>query len=95
MMKRFHLDRLRDEAAVPRLGVIAEGVQFSDGTVAARWPERDGPPRAPRVSPSSTRTWHPYGRSTPTTTPAPPSPSCAGSTTPCSTSTRRKGTRSE
>jgi hypothetical protein len=36
-MKTFHLDRLEDETGVSGIGKVAEGVQFTDGTVAIRW----------------------------------------------------------
>jgi hypothetical protein len=36
-MKRFHLIRFRDISGVSGAGVVAEGVQFSDGRVVMRW----------------------------------------------------------
>lgn len=36
-MKQFHLVRDEDVSGVSGTGVVAEGVQFSDGTVALRW----------------------------------------------------------
>jgi hypothetical protein len=36
-MKRFFLDRLEDETGVSGSGLVAEGVEFWDGTVAMRW----------------------------------------------------------
>ncbi|MGP4093013.1 hypothetical protein [Nonomuraea sp. KM90] len=35
--RRFHLFRLEDETGVSGTGVIVEGVEFSDGSVALRW----------------------------------------------------------
>jgi hypothetical protein len=37
MHRRFVLDRKVDETGVSGTGVVAEGVEFSDGTVALRW----------------------------------------------------------
>lgn len=36
-MRAFHLQRDVDESGVSGTGVVAEGVEFSDGTVALRW----------------------------------------------------------
>jgi len=36
-MRTFHLDRQEDETGVSGTGIVAEGVQFKDGTVAIRW----------------------------------------------------------
>jgi hypothetical protein len=36
-MKIFHLHRDVDETGVSGTGVVAEGVEFSDGTAALRW----------------------------------------------------------
>lgn len=36
-MYRFVLDRLLDETGVSGTGTVAEGVVFTDGTVALRW----------------------------------------------------------
>lgn len=36
-MRRFVLDRHSDATGVSGTGHVAEGVQFSDGTVALRW----------------------------------------------------------
>lgn len=36
-MKYFELHRDVDETGVSGTGVVAEGVEFSDGTVALRW----------------------------------------------------------
>jgi hypothetical protein len=33
----FHLQRDEDESGVSGTGCVAEGVEFSDGTVALRW----------------------------------------------------------
>lgn len=33
----FALQRVEDETGVSGTGIVAEGVQFSDGTVAMRW----------------------------------------------------------
>lgn len=35
--RRFVLDRQEDETGVSGTGVVAEGVEFSDGIVALRW----------------------------------------------------------
>lgn len=39
--RRFDLFRHRDISGVSGTGPVAEGVQFSDGTVALRWPGAD------------------------------------------------------
>lgn len=36
-MRRFHLRRIEDETGISGTGVVVEGIQFSDGTVAMRW----------------------------------------------------------
>lgn len=36
-MRRFELHRDEDETGVSGTGVVAEGVQFTDGTCAMRW----------------------------------------------------------
>lgn len=36
-MRRFALDRVEDASGVSGTGVVAEGVEFSDGRVALRW----------------------------------------------------------
>lgn len=36
-MKRFELHRDVDETGVSGTGVVAEGIEFSDGTAALRW----------------------------------------------------------
>lgn len=36
-MRKFRLDRVIDSTGVSGTGVIAEGIVFSDGTVAMRW----------------------------------------------------------
>jgi hypothetical protein len=36
-MRRFQLVRDVDETGVSGIGVVAEGVEFGDGTVAMRW----------------------------------------------------------
>jgi hypothetical protein len=35
--RRFILERADDESGVSGTGIVAEGVEFSDGTVAMRW----------------------------------------------------------
>lgn len=37
MSRRFELHRDADVSGVSGLGVVAEGIQFSDGIVALRW----------------------------------------------------------
>lgn len=37
MSRRFYLERNADVSGVSGIGVVAEGVEFSDGTVAMRW----------------------------------------------------------
>lgn len=37
MARAFELHRDTDETGVSGVGVVAEGVEFSDGTVALRW----------------------------------------------------------
>lgn len=36
-MRRFQLNRLKDVSGVSGTGIVAEGVQFSDGRVAVSW----------------------------------------------------------
>jgi hypothetical protein len=36
-MNTFHLQRDEDETGISGTGVVAEGVQFSDGEVVLRW----------------------------------------------------------
>lgn len=36
-MKTFHLNRKVDESGVSGTGIVAEGVQFSDGTCVMHW----------------------------------------------------------
>jgi hypothetical protein len=36
-MRRFELHRIEDVTGVSGTGVVAEGVEFSDGVVALRW----------------------------------------------------------
>ncbi len=35
--RRFVLERFEDESGVSGTGIVAEGVEFSDGAVALRW----------------------------------------------------------
>ena len=34
---RFHLERTEDVSGVSGIGIVAQGVMFSDGTCAVRW----------------------------------------------------------
>ena len=36
-MRRFQVKRLEDKSGVSGTGIVAEGVEFDDGTVAMRW----------------------------------------------------------
>jgi hypothetical protein len=36
-MRRFHLRRLEDETGISGTGLVVEGVEFSNGSVALRW----------------------------------------------------------
>jgi hypothetical protein len=36
-MRKFFLFRMEDETGVSGTGTVAEGVEFTDGTVAMRW----------------------------------------------------------
>ncbi len=36
-MRRFHLERETDVTGVSGTGTVAEGVEFTDGTVVIRW----------------------------------------------------------
>lgn len=36
-MRRFYLRRKEDESGVSGVGVVAEGIEFSDGTCSMRW----------------------------------------------------------
>ena len=37
MCKRFILERIKDISGISGVGKVAEGVKFSDGSVAVRW----------------------------------------------------------
>lgn len=37
MSRRFHLERDVDVSGISGIGTVAEGVEYSDGTVAIRW----------------------------------------------------------
>lgn len=37
MIERFYLNRVEDETGVSGTGIVAEGVQFTDGTAVLRW----------------------------------------------------------
>jgi hypothetical protein len=39
-VRRFHLVRSVDETGISGTGVVAEGVQYSDGVIALRWCSR-------------------------------------------------------
>ena len=41
-MRRFYLERSKDVSGVSGVGRVAEGVEFSDGKVAIRWPTEYG-----------------------------------------------------
>lgn len=43
MTRRFQLIRDVDETGISGTGVVAEGVQFSDGRVVIRWVAHDEP----------------------------------------------------
>lgn len=36
-MRRFYLERLDDETGISGTGIVVEGVEFSDKSVALRW----------------------------------------------------------
>jgi hypothetical protein len=36
-LRRFVLDRLEDATGISGTGVVAQGIEFDDGTVAMRW----------------------------------------------------------
>lgn len=36
-MRRFHLKRVIDETGISGVGIVTEGVQFSDGSCVMRW----------------------------------------------------------
>lgn len=36
-MRRFNLRRLDDETGISGVGIVTEGVQFTDGSCAMRW----------------------------------------------------------
>lgn len=36
-MRRFVLNRIEDESGVSGTGIVAEGIQFSDGRCVIRW----------------------------------------------------------
>lgn len=36
-MRTFHLQRDEDETGISGTGIVAEGIEFSDGKVALRW----------------------------------------------------------
>lgn len=37
MLRRFHFERVEDASGVSGVGVVAEGVQFTNGHVALTW----------------------------------------------------------
>ena len=36
-MRRFNLRRLDDETGISGVGIVTEGIQFTDGSCAMRW----------------------------------------------------------
>lgn len=36
-MRRFHLHRMKDETGKSGIGIVAEGLVFTDGTAVLRW----------------------------------------------------------
>jgi hypothetical protein len=40
-MKRFYLERSEDVSGVSGTGRITEGIQWSDGRIAIRWPTKN------------------------------------------------------
>ena len=42
MARRFELHRDQDISGVSGVGIVAEGVEFSDGSCALRWPGYGG-----------------------------------------------------
>ena len=42
-MRTFHLQRDEDVSGLSGTGIVAEGVEFSDGTAVVRWREVTGP----------------------------------------------------
>lgn len=42
-MRRFEVVRDQDVTGISGTGTVAEGVEFTDGTVALRWAEVSGP----------------------------------------------------
>ena len=42
-MRSFHLVRTVDHTGLSGTGVVAEGVEFDDGTTVVRWREVQGP----------------------------------------------------
>lgn len=42
-MRRFVVQRQRDETGISGIGLVAQGVQFSDGVVVMRWCTATGP----------------------------------------------------
>ena len=36
-MRRFHLHRMKDESGKSGIGIVAEGLVFTDGTAVLRW----------------------------------------------------------
>ena len=36
-MRRFHLHRMKDETGKSGVGIVAEGLVFTDGTTILRW----------------------------------------------------------
>ncbi len=62
-MRRFVLDRKRDVSGVSGTGHVAEGVEFSDGTVAMRW-RGDAPSTNVYPSIEAVQRTHGHGRAT-------------------------------
>ena len=42
LSRRFYIKRVADESGISGTGIVAEGVEFSDGTVAMRWRSHTG-----------------------------------------------------
>lgn len=55
-MRRFTIVRDRDDTGISGTGVVAEGIEFTDGTVAVRW---RGPIEHPWGTTHATTVIHP------------------------------------
>ena len=63
-MRRFHLARDVDVSGVSGTGIVAEGVEFSDGTAVTRWVTGQHPSTVVWVDVASVEAVHGHGGTT-------------------------------